>query len=353
MAAPWGSGGSIGCGDPMGRGHERKAPPDPEPPRRARASGSQWSLERKRALGCELDQDDVADLERLAASLAPASVEICGATRTSKAIETETRKQLLHIGGYVSSHLTEAWYSIFWLWVYIYVTVTFQVPIFSLAWSLAFEYSGLDLPEPFISIIDYAVAHVDAHFYVWFAVLFMLCHRVLCGRRVWTRFGTRSLVVVDCTVNYKLLRAFGSKLGALSFPFAAFKVTGQNGEDHFVHEMTHLAQSDVILLVGRPDARLCTLAATEGAASGISGAQEREVLGRDREQSHATCDCSLSLRYRLRRELTALGWRWDSSLGGPPRRSLGATTPERLDCRPAASRTMRPHAVHVGGGGGR
>jgi len=38
---------------------------------------------------------------------------------------------------------------------------------------------------------------------------------------------------------------------------------GQNPADHFVHEMTHLAHSDVILLVGRPDGRLAGLTAME------------------------------------------------------------------------------------------
>ena len=55
------------------------------------------------------------------------------------------------------------------------------------------------------------------------------------------------LVIADCTVNYKLLRAYVSKLRALAFRFTTFGVSGQNGEDHFVHEMTHLTTSEVVI----------------------------------------------------------------------------------------------------------
>merc|ERR1719253_1337658 len=66
-------------------------------------------------------------------------------------------------------------------------------------------------------------------------------------------------------MNYKLLRAFTSKLKSLSFRFTTFGVAGQNGLDHFVHEMTHLTTSEVILGVGSCDGRLGTLAASEAA----------------------------------------------------------------------------------------
>lgn len=119
------------------------------------------------------------------------------------------------------------WYSTFWMCVYIYITVTCHVPLFSLAWSLVTEYTALELDDTSARVIDYAVSCIDAHLYVFFAVLVMLLHRMICGRRLWTRFAGRTVVVVDSTVNYKLLRAFGSKLGALAFPFTAFRVTGQ------------------------------------------------------------------------------------------------------------------------------
>jgi len=233
----------------------------------AKRSGHRWCLERKRCDGeCELDVDEVMDLKRLTASLLPASERICGMTEYRLPRDSEVRTELLEVGAYISSHLTEGWYSTFWMCFYVYVTVSFHVPLFSMFWSRYIaQKTELDEDDVPFQIIDYIFAHIDAHFYVFLAVLLMLLHRLICGRRLWTRFTARTLVIVDSTMNYKLLRAYGSKLGALAFPFTGFKVAGQNGEDHFVHEMTHLAQSDVILLVGRADGRLGTLAASEGA----------------------------------------------------------------------------------------
>lgn len=52
-------------------------------------------------------EPEVADLQRLAATLLPASEQICGVSKYRRPIPNMTREQLLHIGGYVSSHLTE------------------------------------------------------------------------------------------------------------------------------------------------------------------------------------------------------------------------------------------------------
>jgi hypothetical protein len=68
---------------------------------------------------------------------------------------------------------------------------------------------------------------------------------------------------VESTANYKLLRAYTSKLLALTWRFATMAVIGQNGTDHFVHEYTHKAQSDVLVAVGLPDGRLTSLASAE------------------------------------------------------------------------------------------
>ena len=57
------------------------------------------------------------------------------------------------------------------------------------------------------------------------------------GRRLITRYTGRCLVIVDSTMNYKLIRAYCSKLRALAWRFTTFGVAGQNPQDHFVHEM--------------------------------------------------------------------------------------------------------------------
>jgi len=75
-----------------------------------------------------------------------------------------------------------------------------------------------------------------------------------------------------------LLRAYVSKLGSLSWRLTSFGVAGQNGADHFVHEMTHLAHSDVVLAVGRPDGRLAGLTALESSII-MSVQQARFISG--------------------------------------------------------------------------
>jgi hypothetical protein len=96
---------------------------------------------------------------------------------------------------------------------------------------------------------------------------------------LWTRYTGRGLVIVESTVNYKLLRAYTSKLKSLAYRFQNFGVSGQNPQDHFVHEMTHLTQSEGIVIVGRPDGRLGSLAAAE-AATIMSTQQARFIASR-------------------------------------------------------------------------
>mmetsp|Transcript_112402 Transcript_112402/g.357267 ORF Transcript_112402/g.357267 Transcript_112402/m.357267 type:complete len:1621 (+) Transcript_112402:48-4910(+) len=228
---------------------------------------------------CELTTTDVNDFQRVLSSFLPAAEQICGVSRHGQPVASNIRKSLLQDARYLASHLVEGWYCTFLMCTYVYVTVTFHVPLFSSLWSMLAGYLGMEGDSDAAVLIKYIVGHLDAHLYVFLAVLLAVAHRFVCGRRLWTRFTARTFVVVDCTVNYKLLRAYGSKLGALAFPFTGFSVVGQNGEDHFVHEMTHLAQSNAILLVGRPDGRLGSLAASEAAVI-MSTQQARYICSR-------------------------------------------------------------------------
>jgi hypothetical protein len=226
---------------------------------------------------------DAVDFEKTICTLLPATEQIVGYNRMGKEATSPIYESLQLEGRYLGSHLLEGWYSTFLMCAYVYITVTFGVPIFSAIWrygvlETVFEDDD-DSSRVGLQIATFAVGHLDAHLYVFLAVLMALLHRVIAGRRLWTRFTARTFVVVDCTVNYKLLRAFGSKLGSLAFPFTAFKVAGQNAEDHFVHEMTHLAQSDAILLIGRPDGRLGALSASEAAVV-MSTQQARYICSR-------------------------------------------------------------------------
>ncbi|CAK0825983.1 unnamed protein product [Prorocentrum cordatum] len=152
--------------------------------------------------------------------------------------------------------------------VYVYITVTLGYPLFSAAWGHIGDIATFDdYPDEWWWVaISYIAAHLDAHLYVFMGACLATAHRLCTGRRLFVRYSGKTLVIVDCTVNYKLLRAYVSKLRALAFRFTTFGVLGQNGEDHFVHEMTHLTTSDVIILAGRADGRLGTLASMEAAS---------------------------------------------------------------------------------------
>ncbi|CAK0811935.1 unnamed protein product [Prorocentrum cordatum] len=217
-----------------------------------------------------LGASDVRDLPHLLRSLLPAAEELCGVSRTGAVAEraSEVRASLLLVGRYLASHLLEGWYSLLLSAVYVYVTVTIGYPLISSTWARMRDTAALDENEDewWWVVLEYVAAHLDAHLYVFMGACLATAHRVCSGRRLFVRYSAKMLVIVDCTVNYKLLRAYVSKLRALAFRFTTFGVAGQNGEDHFVHEMTHLTTSEVVILAGRADGRLGTLASMEAAS---------------------------------------------------------------------------------------
>jgi hypothetical protein len=208
---------------------------------------------------------EIDDLQRLADSFVGSAREICGITSSGKPLNSAVRDSLLKTGDYVASHLTEGYVSTVVSAVYIYLAVTLGVPLLKTIWRLALDVID---PNRYAAwwteslIAGYTRAHLDAHLYVFlFAYFVATMHRKFTGRRI----HARTIVIAETTANYKLLRAYVSKLKALSFGITSFGVAGQNPMDHLVHEMTHLATSEVLLAVGRPDGRLGSLAATEAA----------------------------------------------------------------------------------------
>ena len=61
----------------------------------------------------------------------------------------------------------------------------------------------------------------------------------------------------------QLLEVYVSKLFALSYAIAGLDVHGANAVDHFVHRFTHRVARGLMLAVGRPDGRLCSMTKTE------------------------------------------------------------------------------------------
>eukprot|EP00930_Biecheleria_cincta_P085508 TRINITY_DN7489_c0_g1_i1.p1 TRINITY_DN7489_c0_g1~~TRINITY_DN7489_c0_g1_i1.p1 ORF type:complete len:1920 (+),score=339.39 TRINITY_DN7489_c0_g1_i1:80-5761(+) len=239
--------------------------------------------------GCEMRLTEVQDLERLSCTLAGTSEEIVGVSQHGIKLPTPVNSSLLQSGRYLSSHLQEPYWSTFLPAIYILITVTAGFPVISGTWSLIGEHlAELDLDSAGFLVPKYFAAFLDAVLYCCLAAVFATVHRFFTGRRLWTRYTARTVVIVESTANYKLLRAYLSKLRALAWRFTAFGVAGQNGADHFVHEMTHLAHSDALLVVGRPDGRLSSLAASESSVL-MSVQQARYISSTKSGSVEAVC----------------------------------------------------------------
>eukprot|EP00929_Paragymnodinium_shiwhaense_P114830 TRINITY_DN8334_c0_g1_i2.p1 TRINITY_DN8334_c0_g1~~TRINITY_DN8334_c0_g1_i2.p1 ORF type:complete len:1861 (+),score=397.04 TRINITY_DN8334_c0_g1_i2:77-5659(+) len=226
---------------------------------------------------------ELRELQNLLSTFKTTAEAMCGVSQHGYKLKSEVRQQLLATGSYLASHLLEGWYSILLGAIYVYLSVTFGFPVVTGTWTnleaAVQEDAEGEWPRlypHFVKALSYVMAHVDAHIYVFLAAILASIHRWYHGRRLWTRFCNRTIVICDSTVNYKLLRSYLTKLRALAFRFTTFGVAGQNPLDHFVHEMTHMTTSEVIVCMGRPDGRLGTLAAQEAAI--IMSAQQSRFV---------------------------------------------------------------------------
>lgn len=209
---------------------------------------------------CQATSADVEDMHRLLLTLYYGACRACGVSAQVADTGSDTYHELTQMGRTWSYHITEMYWATFVPAAYVLVTVTTGYPLVTSVGKLIASSCGeAEINEPLLWLLR----GLDALIYVFLPVLVAMLHRLLTGRRVWARFTTRTLLIVESTMNYKLLRAYTSKLVSLSWRFATISVVGQNGADHFVHEYTHKAQSDVLLAVGLPDGRLPGLATAE------------------------------------------------------------------------------------------
>mmetsp|Transcript_116338 Transcript_116338/g.329097 ORF Transcript_116338/g.329097 Transcript_116338/m.329097 type:complete len:718 (-) Transcript_116338:166-2319(-) len=215
-------------------------------------------------LTCTASSEAVADMQRLLLTLYWGACASCGVDASGRPLPPEqlgTCQELRQAGHIWSHHITEGYWATFVPAAYVMITVTTgKVPFITLG-GLFLEAQAMSGDE--FVWLPWLLRFLDALVYVYLPVITAMVHRLCTGRRVYARFTTRTLLVTECTVNYKLLRAYVSKLMALSWRFATLTVVGQNGTDHLVHEFTHKAQSDVLMAVGLPDGRLHASAAAE------------------------------------------------------------------------------------------
>eukprot|EP00930_Biecheleria_cincta_P093561 TRINITY_DN839_c0_g1_i3.p1 TRINITY_DN839_c0_g1~~TRINITY_DN839_c0_g1_i3.p1 ORF type:complete len:1466 (+),score=253.31 TRINITY_DN839_c0_g1_i3:175-4572(+) len=204
----------------------------------------------------------VRDMQRLLLSLYWNVSAACGIDKHGLRVAAPYNRihdELLASGRRWSHHITEGYWATFLPGAYVALTVTTGlVPAISIG-TYIYDYNELEMPPAVVWLLR----GVDALIYMFLGIIVAMIHRWCTGRRVWARFTTRTVMLVESTVNYKILRAYVSKLVALSWRFATVSVAGQNGTDHFVHEYTHKAQSDTLVAVGLPDGRLPSTASQE------------------------------------------------------------------------------------------
>lgn len=264
---------------------------------------------------CTASVAAVHDMHRLLLSLHWASLASCGLDhlgQTGAPQSGSIHEELRRAGRKWSHHITEGYWATFLPGIYVLLTVSIGfIPVTRLG---TYVLEACTASDSVMEGVLWLLRIMDALVYTFLSIIVAMIHRKCTGRRVWARFTTRTLVVVESTVNYKLLRAYTSKLLALSWRFATMSVAGQNGTDHFVHEFTHLAQSDVLLAVGLPDGRLHTGASAQ-ACTLMSAQQAKFIKGKGRGVEL----CSLGHNPSVRSGL------FTSALSLPMRRPLFAS----------------------------
>eukprot|EP00931_Biecheleriopsis_adriatica_P112441 TRINITY_DN8706_c0_g1_i3.p1 TRINITY_DN8706_c0_g1~~TRINITY_DN8706_c0_g1_i3.p1 ORF type:complete len:1579 (+),score=294.94 TRINITY_DN8706_c0_g1_i3:111-4847(+) len=229
---------------------------------------------------CAATTADVRDMHRLLLTLYYGATASCGVDGHGNKSELDTHNQLKLTGHKWSHHITESYWATFIPAAYVLITVTAGIPPVT---TVGQQIADASMGEEVIleAWLLWLLRALDALVYTFLPIIVAVIHRKLTGRRLWMRFTTRTLLVLESTMNYKLLRAYVSKLMALSWRFATLSVVGQNGCDHFVHEYTHKAQSDVLLAVGLTDGRLPSQASAESSVL-MSVQQAKFIKGKGR-----------------------------------------------------------------------
>lgn len=203
-------------------------------------------------------------------SLQTSSRLICGRDECGEIVESQVHDELLVAGKIWAAHLSEPYWSLFMTVAYILCTVTAG---FAPVHGIFAKVAGAVMDDTYeekesivwYQVVNYVTLFFDSLLYIFLCAWTAMILRAATGIRLTTRFTARTILISDSTMNYKLMRAYLSKLKALTRRFNNFGVCAHNSMDHLVHEYTHLANSDVLVACGRPDGRMASLAATESA----------------------------------------------------------------------------------------
>eukprot|EP00271_Cylindrocystis_brebissonii_P006821 TRINITY_DN1964_c1_g1_i1.p1 TRINITY_DN1964_c1_g1~~TRINITY_DN1964_c1_g1_i1.p1 ORF type:complete len:2019 (+),score=294.17 TRINITY_DN1964_c1_g1_i1:315-6371(+) len=211
------------------------------------------SFPKRNALGLRLTMTDVTDMERMRDSFVDqASVNIVGTDAQGFDVPSDENLDLVTQGFQWGLHVLESPIGWFLAALYIFVTVVFGIPIFN---SIR---RALPLEGDTKTAFTYIAHALDAAVYCYLPIITALIQRVITGRQLMARLGTRTIVIADIPYVHQVLENFVSKMFSLSYWFASVDVHGANPLDHFVHRFTHRVKRGVLLAIGRPDGRICS-----------------------------------------------------------------------------------------------
>eukprot|EP00523_Entomoneis_sp_CCMP467_P014427 CAMPEP_0168768872 /NCGR_PEP_ID=MMETSP0725-20121227/2106_1 /TAXON_ID=265536 /ORGANISM="Amphiprora sp., Strain CCMP467" /LENGTH=1423 /DNA_ID=CAMNT_0008818255 /DNA_START=10 /DNA_END=4281 /DNA_ORIENTATION=- len=191
-------------------------------------------------------------------SCGKASIEDLGAIVGERGTtESRTERNLRGSGKLWSRHVLENCKAMILSFVYVVVTVTTGFPVIT---ALHHAVNGSDE-------ILYVVRFLDSLIFFFIPQIFILLIRVVEGRDLRHRMGTRTIVVADVPWVAQAVEAFISKLFACAYSMATVNVISGNPEDHLVHRHTHRVVRGTLLACGRPDGRLSSLTSAESAVN--------------------------------------------------------------------------------------
>jgi hypothetical protein len=182
-----------------------------------------------------------------------------------------------------AAHINEPWHILVLVGIYIIISVGIDITIFAIigdAILAIIRACGADIGEGYLAftpripslirsqgigytLIGALLQLLDGIFFVYLAKHFTRWTRIIHGRPLAARHGKRTLVIVDTPCVHQLTEIFVSKLFSQSYSIVSIDVHGASGLDHFVHRFTHRVVRGLLIVVGRPDGRLCCLAKSE------------------------------------------------------------------------------------------
>lgn len=203
--------------------------------------------------GTALTDVTLSELERCSADNVAALENIIGMDRRVVMLDDrKTSQELQRIGRSWANHVLEV--PIAWAVLALYILITVISGNFLVYTWIAGEPQGG---------LGYVCRVIDALIYIWLPEVVIFFLRVVQGRPLWVRIGTRTVVVADVPWVAQSVEAFASKTFARAYAVATAHFVSANPLDHFLHRYVHRITRGTLIACGRPDGRLEALTSAD------------------------------------------------------------------------------------------